>query len=112
MVLLPPEIWKASLQMQEAMQLSKKRPQRPRIIVSVAAPPETPTAVGFYVKDTVSKKRLLVDTGAMHSTFPPSKEDLSKPASTTFALEAANVSPIKNYGYKTMQINIFGKTYQ
>ena len=67
--------------------------------------------MGFYIKDTASGKQLLVDTGAMMSTFPPSEEDRKQPAINSVPLVAANGSSITCFGKKTRTISIMGRSY-
>ena len=94
--------------MREALQLPKKLGRRPHIMAAASC---TPTPVGFHVRDKISGRKLLVDTGAMQSTFPPTAMDRDQHDTTTPALVAANGTPIKCYGVKTLDISILGHTY-
>ena len=95
------------------MLLSKKLDQRPPTTATVAAHPTTKsTPVGFYVQDAISGRRLLVDTGAMQSTFPPSREDRTKSNNGAAALVAAKGTPIRCYGCRTLEISILGSSYR
>ena len=73
---------------------------------------KTAAPASFHVRDSISGQRLLVDTGAMQSTFPPSQTDRSHTTASTVALVAANGSPIKTYGIKTLEISILGQSYR
>ncbi|XP_066969101.1 protein NYNRIN-like [Macrobrachium rosenbergii] len=53
--------------------------------------PRGPAPVGFYVRDTVSGRTMLIDTGAMRSVFPPFREDLRCLPDPTASLTAANL---------------------
>ncbi|XP_068228867.1 uncharacterized protein [Palaemon carinicauda] len=55
---------------------------------------------------------LMVDAGAMQSTFPPSKSDLDRgPDKNATSLIAANGSPIRCYEIRTLKISIMGRSY-
>ncbi|XP_066969178.1 uncharacterized protein [Macrobrachium rosenbergii] len=88
----------------------KKRRQWPQV-TAVALKPISPRPAGFFIKDVISKHRLLVDTGVMQSVFPPMKEDLKKKPDSTNALIAANGTPIRTYGTTTWVISILGCRY-
>ncbi|XP_066958947.1 uncharacterized protein [Macrobrachium rosenbergii] len=73
--------------------------------------PRGPLPLGFYVRDTVSGRMMLVDTGAMRSVFPSSGEDRRHPLDPTASLTAAKGSPILCYGTKLLSISILGRRY-
>ncbi|XP_066984723.1 uncharacterized protein [Macrobrachium rosenbergii] len=77
----------------------------------MAAKSNSPRPAGFFIRDEISKQRLLVDTRAMQSVFPPSKEDLEKIPDSTPTLIAANRTPICTYGTMTRTISILGCRY-
>ncbi|XP_068212646.1 uncharacterized protein [Palaemon carinicauda] len=54
----------------------------------------------------------MVVTGAMQSTFPPSQAELDHgPSKDAPSLVAANGSPIRCYGTRTLRISIIGRSY-
>ncbi|XP_066976811.1 uncharacterized protein [Macrobrachium rosenbergii] len=55
---------------------------------------------------------MLVDTGAMQSVFPPSREDSDRMSGAAASLVAANRSPIHCYGTRTRRISILGHKYE
>ncbi|XP_068243807.1 uncharacterized protein [Palaemon carinicauda] len=56
--------------------------------------------------------QLMVDTGAMQLTFPPSQADLDCGPSKDAPLPvAANGSPIRCYGTRVLRISIMGRSY-
>ncbi|XP_066958089.1 uncharacterized protein [Macrobrachium rosenbergii] len=67
-------------------------------MAAVSETPRGPAPVGFYVRDTISGRMMLIDTGAMRSVFPPSREDHRCPPDLAASLTAANGSPILSYG--------------
>ncbi|XP_064116665.1 uncharacterized protein LOC135222510 [Macrobrachium nipponense] len=70
-----------------------------------------PHTVRFYVRDAISGRRMLVDTGAMHSIFLPSGKDRSRKPDKTTALVATNGTPIRSYSTKSLEISILGRNY-
>ena len=64
----------------------------------------------LYVKDDVSGRRFLVDTGALVSVFPASGLDTRSHHARPL-LEAANGSTIHTYGEKQMTLSINGRKY-
>ena len=64
----------------------------------------------LYVKDDVSGRRLLVDTGALVSVFPASGLDTRSHHARPL-LGAANGSTIHTYGEKQMTLSINGRKY-
>ncbi|XP_066958090.1 uncharacterized protein [Macrobrachium rosenbergii] len=67
---------------------------------------------GFYVRDTISGRMTLIDTGAVQSVFPPSREDRKCPPDPAASLMAANRSPILSYGTKLLSVSILGQRYK
>nr|VZI39486.1 unnamed protein product [Spirometra erinaceieuropaei] len=59
----------------------------------------------FYVCDNVTRRRFLVDTGAQISVIPPTPVDRRCP-SPGLQLQAANCSPISNFGSRSLTQNI------
>ncbi|XP_066956257.1 uncharacterized protein [Macrobrachium rosenbergii] len=81
----------------------------------MAAASETPrgsTPVGFYVRDTISGRMMLIDTGTMRSVFLPSREDRRLPPDLATSLMAANRSPILSYGTRLLSFSILGWRYK
>ena len=64
----------------------------------------------LYVKDDISGRRFLVDTGALVSVFPASGLD-TRSHRPSALLEAANGSTIHTYGDKVMTLSINGRKY-
>ncbi|XP_066953393.1 uncharacterized protein [Macrobrachium rosenbergii] len=73
-----------------------------------AEEPRSPKPLGFYVRDTVSGRMMLVDTGAIQSVFLPSREDRKRPPDSAAFLTAANGSLILSYGTRLLSISILG----
>ncbi|BHF84689.1 hypothetical protein SprV_0902784000 [Sparganum proliferum] len=59
----------------------------------------------FYVCDTATRRRFLVDTGAQISVVPPTAADRRFP-SPGLHLQAANCSPISTFGSLSLTLNI------
>ncbi|BHF78575.1 hypothetical protein SprV_0602168800 [Sparganum proliferum] len=59
----------------------------------------------FYVCDTATRRRFLVDTGAQISVVPPTAADRRFP-SPGLHLQAANCSPIPTFGSLSLTLNI------
>ena len=64
----------------------------------------------LYVKDDISGRHFLVDTGALVSVFPASGLD-TRSHRPSALLEAANGSTIHTYGDKLMTLSINGRKY-
>ena len=64
----------------------------------------------LYVKDDISGRRFLVDTGALVSVFPASGLD-TRSHRPSALLEAANDSTIHTYADKVMTLSINGRKY-
>ncbi|XP_066945415.1 uncharacterized protein [Macrobrachium rosenbergii] len=80
-------------------------------MAAAAKTPMGPLPLGFYIRDTISGRMMLVYTGAMRSVFLPSGEDRRHPPDPTASLMAANGSPILSYGTKLLSISILGQRY-
>ena len=65
----------------------------------------------LYIKDSVSGRCFLVDTGAKISIFPATSRDTRTGPSPDIRLEAANGSPIHTYGEREMKLAFNGKTF-
>ncbi|XP_066982798.1 uncharacterized protein [Macrobrachium rosenbergii] len=76
-----------------------------------AEEPRSPKPLGFYVRDTISGRMMLVNTGAVCSVFPPSREDRKCPPDPAAFLTAANGSLILTYGTRLLSISILGWRY-
>ncbi|XP_066953385.1 uncharacterized protein [Macrobrachium rosenbergii] len=63
-----------------------------------AEEPRGSKTVGFYVRNTVSGRMMLVDTGAFKSIFPASRQDRNQTQDLAAFLTAANGTPILAYG--------------
>ncbi|BHF81017.1 hypothetical protein SprV_0702414600 [Sparganum proliferum] len=59
----------------------------------------------FYVRDKVTRRRFLVDTGAQISVVPPTPVDRRCPSPGPH-LQAANCSPISTFGSRSLTLNI------
>nr|VZI23835.1 unnamed protein product [Spirometra erinaceieuropaei] len=59
----------------------------------------------FYVCDTATRRRFLVDTGAQISVVPPTAADRRFPSPGLY-LQAANCSPIPTFGSLSLTLNI------
>lgn len=65
----------------------------------------TPEVCRLFVRDIKSKTRYLVDTGADLTVYPVSRSMRNQPPSQ-LVLYAANQTPIKTYGTKTLSIDL------
>ena len=84
--------------------MAKKHVNRPLTIVAA-------TSASFHIQDSVSKRHLLVDTGASKSIFPPSGIFNLTQKDLGFKLLAANNSPITTYGWKKLPVCFNNMTY-
>jgi len=78
-------------------------------------PPLVATTAGgssslFYVRDRLSNRNLLVDTGAEISVLPPSAKERYYNAPGPF-LRAANGSKIKTYGKRPVTLDLPSRRY-
>ena len=78
--------------------------------LNAALPCHKTTGDLIFIQDKNSKRRWLVDGGALVSVIPPTKEDLSRGPDGTF-LRAANGSDIKCYGNKRINVHIDGRDF-
>ena len=58
----------------------------------------------FYVSDTITKQRFLIDTGAAVSVLPPTKADRNR--SSSLQLTAANGTPIPTHGQRSITLDL------
>ena len=65
----------------------------------------------LYVKDDLSDRRFLVDTGARVSVFPATWKD-TRYLAADFLHQPANGSQIKTYGERKMTISFNNKQFQ
>lgn len=97
------------------MPVVKKRISRP--LDSAVAATNVHTieveGVGFYVTDTNTKRKFLVDTGAFKSIYPASPPDRRHPIKnlTHVNLITANGGSISTYGSRTISIHISGRAF-
>ncbi|BHF63041.1 hypothetical protein SprV_0200603000 [Sparganum proliferum] len=88
---------------------TSKQSKRVKLVnpkVCAANPPDgCNTGRTFYVRDTRSGRRFLVDTGAQISVVPPTAADRRFP-SPGLHLQAANCSPIPTFGSVSLTLNI------
>ena len=84
------------------MQLSGKRPSQSLVATSVTG---LISSRLFYITDTSTKLRFLIDTGAEVSIIPPSKYDrLRQPDS--LQLQAENNTSITTYGRRSLTLDL------
>ena len=87
------------------MRLAKKLPVRPPHIAVASGDSNV-----FFLQDTRSNTRFLIDTGACRSLLPKSMAPLSC-VSSNVRLIAANGSLIQTYGIKNLHLYFSGKAY-
>ncbi|XP_066965782.1 uncharacterized protein [Macrobrachium rosenbergii] len=87
------------------------RQLRPAGQAAMAARRTGPRTSQSYVCDTISSRMMLVDTGAVRSIFPASREDHKWEPDPAASLTAANGSPILSYGTSPLSISILGQRY-
>ncbi|XP_066970112.1 uncharacterized protein [Macrobrachium rosenbergii] len=87
----------------------RQQPTPQATVAAVAKTPRGPLPLGFHVRDAISGRMMLVDTGAMRSVFPPSGEDRRHLPDPTACLTAANGSPILSYGTKLLGVHHRGR---
>nr|VZI12705.1 unnamed protein product [Spirometra erinaceieuropaei] len=102
----------ASLKIQLARLTSSRSRSRPKTGKPVSQRIDTTVFSGssgsgrtFYVCDTATRRRFLVDTGAQISVVPPTAADRRFP-SPDLHLQAANCSPIPTFGSLPLTLNI------
>ncbi|BHF68118.1 hypothetical protein SprV_0301114800 [Sparganum proliferum] len=81
-----------------------RKPVSPRIAATVFSG-STGSGRTFYVCDTATRRRFLVDTGAQILVVPPTTADRRFPSSGLH-LQAANCSPIPTFGSLSVTLNI------
>ncbi|BHF62297.1 hypothetical protein SprV_0200527900 [Sparganum proliferum] len=88
---------------------TSKQSKRVKLVnpkVCAANPPDgCNTGRTFYVRDTRSGRRFLVDTGAQLSVIPPTPADRRCPNPGLF-LQAVNTSPITTFGTCSLSLDI------
>ena len=89
--------------MQTPLRLEVKLPGRSLVATSVAGP--TPQGRLFYVKDSSSSLRFLVDTGAQVSIVPPTRADRANKHGD-YRLQAINGSDITTFGVRSLTLDI------
>ena len=101
--------------------MAKKRVTRPLVPTAVAS--QDPnlgninaldhSSSGFFIKDALSGRKFLVDTGAFCSLFPATALDKTRPLPRTpnIKLIAANGSNIPMYGTRTISIQASGRSF-
>nr|VZI14837.1 unnamed protein product [Spirometra erinaceieuropaei] len=102
----------ASLKIQLARRTSSRSRSRPKTGKPVSQRIDATVFSGssgsgrtFYVCDTATRRRFLVDTGAQISVVPPTAADRRFP-SPGLHLQAANCSPIPTFGSLSLTLNI------
>ena len=66
---------------------------------------------GFYVTDTVSHRKFLIDTGAFKSIYPAGPDDRPDTKPDRVKLVAANGSKITTYGSRPVPLHISGRHF-
>ena len=82
---------------------------------AIGPPPSAVATIStnaFFLLDTHTGLRFLIDTGACRFLLPKSKVHSGCIASTNTNLIAANGSRILTYGYKTLQLSFAGSKYK
>ena len=74
-------------------------------IAATNSPGPTSKSRLFYVPDSTTGHKFLIDTGAEVSVIPPQPED-RKRGPTPFTLVACNKSPIKTYGMRSITLSL------
>ena len=78
--------------------------------MNAAVSPKTPFSNLLFVHDDKTKRRWLIDGGAIVSVLPPSLEEKQCGPNNT-KLQAANGTPIPCYGIKEETVTIGGRTF-
>ena len=74
-----------------------------RTLAATGATGSTPSRL-FYVRDTHTNTRFLIDTGSEVSAIPPSPAERRSPDALT--LMAVNDTPIRTYGKRSLTLNL------
>ena len=95
--------------------MAKKRGKRPLAEVAfdndaVSASCVTPYR-GFYVIDSLSDQRFLVDTGAFVSVFPASEDDRLSTSSKNMRLVSASGAVIPTFGTREIPLRFGGQNF-
>nr|VZI10058.1 unnamed protein product [Spirometra erinaceieuropaei] len=85
-------------------QRKRVKPVNPKVCAAKLPDSSNPGRT-FYVRDTRSGRRLLVDTGAQLSVIPPTPADRRCPNPGLF-LQAVNTSPITTFGTCSLSLDI------
>ena len=85
-------------------------PAAPKIATVTTCRAKRTQAQLLYVKDDISGRRFLVDSGAFVSLFPASGLD-KRSHRPSALLEAVNGSKIRTYGHKQITLSINGRKY-
>ncbi|XP_066965662.1 uncharacterized protein [Macrobrachium rosenbergii] len=93
---------KAPLPFRPSKKRGRQRPPSQAAMAAASKTPRSPAPVGFYVRDTVSGRMMLIDTGARRSVFPPSREDCRRPPDLAAYLRATNRFPILSYSTRLL----------
>ena len=109
LVFLSCQVRKRGQKMQTSLHVSGKRPGRSPVAMVAAGPEKTPL---LFVWDCQSGRRLLVDTGAWISVYPPSGLDTRSSHYSTHLLRAANGTAIKSFSTRTIPLSINGRRFQ
>lgn len=61
---------------------------------------------GLIIIDLPSRTKYLIDTGTDISVLPPTQKERDKNGASTLQLLAANGTPIKTYGTRTIKVSL------
>jgi cleavage and polyadenylation specificity factor subunit 1 len=106
---------KQSVELCSRLQVAKKRGQRP--LDAAAASSIDPVVVnslpydGFYIRDELTNRYFLVDTGAFVSVIPASDPDRATRQRDDTRLVSANGTPIVSYGTVEVSLQFARKSY-
>lgn len=89
------------------------RPPFPTTVASTRLVPLDHPGSGFFITDTLSGRKFLIDTGAFRSLFPATTEDRTSPLPqpSNIKLIAANGSTIPMYGTRIIPIQAAGRSF-
>ena len=68
--------------------------------------------MAFYVEDANSRRKFLIDTGAMLSIIPPGPDRKNVIPTAAVSLVNADGSPLRCFGHQTLQISLLGRSYE
>ena len=101
-----------------AVPRSKKRGCRPRLEAAAGHTPvidinEILPHPGFFVVDEITRREILIDTGAFVSVWPASREERANFRNhSVIRLKAANGSPISTHGTRRITLRLGGQSVQ